>query len=118
MNMSYEICALNNLATQPPYSPDLATGDFFLFPSIKKELEGPCLESIQVVQDTWLCNLNLTKYKVWYYQTLNELGFTATTSAYMEQFTEKLKKKKKLLEFPVAKGDTILIRLNLTRKTV
>jgi len=31
---------------QPPYSPDLAPADFFLFPKLKSTLKGPELEKM------------------------------------------------------------------------
>ena len=37
------------LLPHPPYSPDLAPCDFFLFPKIKKELGGKRFERIQNV---------------------------------------------------------------------
>lgn len=37
---------------QPPYSPDLAPADFFLFPRLKKNLKGKHLESVDNVQAT------------------------------------------------------------------
>jgi hypothetical protein len=35
---------------RPPYSPDLALCDIFLFPNIKSALKGTCFESIDAVK--------------------------------------------------------------------
>ena len=35
------------LVTHPPYSPDLAPCDFFLFPLVKKELKGKAFETVE-----------------------------------------------------------------------
>ncbi|EGI67248.1 Mariner Mos1 transposase, partial [Acromyrmex echinatior] len=35
---------------QPPYSPDLAPCDFFLFPRLKRELKGKHWESVENIQ--------------------------------------------------------------------
>ena len=35
------------LVTHPPYSPDLAPCDFFLFPAVKKELKGKPFETVE-----------------------------------------------------------------------
>ncbi|EGI61317.1 FLJ37770-like protein [Acromyrmex echinatior] len=35
---------------QPPYSPDLASCDFFLFPRLKRELKGKHWESVENIQ--------------------------------------------------------------------
>lgn len=43
---------------QPPYSPDLAPADFFLFPRLKRELKGKQLESVDNVQATSTASLN------------------------------------------------------------
>ena len=39
-----------NIASLPPYSPDLAPPDFFLFPQMKRALKGHQLDSIEAVQ--------------------------------------------------------------------
>lgn len=36
-----------NILPHPPYSPDLAPCDFFLFPKIKKELKNKKFESVE-----------------------------------------------------------------------
>jgi transposase len=36
---------------QPPYSPDLATADFFLFPKLKSTLKGQRFESIEETEE-------------------------------------------------------------------
>lgn len=35
---------------QPPYSPDLAPNDFFLFPRMKRDLKGKRFDSVAAVQ--------------------------------------------------------------------
>lgn len=47
-----QILARNKVATlpQPPYSPDLAPSDFFLFPRMKKDLKGKRFGTIAAVQ--------------------------------------------------------------------
>lgn len=47
-----EFLAKYNVATfpQPPYSPDLAPSDFFLFPRIKTALKGHRFENIEAIQ--------------------------------------------------------------------
>ena len=42
---------------QPPYSPDLAPADFFLFPKLKSTLKGRCFESIEAVKTNSLAHL-------------------------------------------------------------
>ena len=39
-----------HVAPQPPYSPDLAPCDFWLFPKLKRPLRGNRFESIQEIQ--------------------------------------------------------------------
>ena len=39
-----------NIVPQPPYSPDLAPCDFWLFPKLKRPLRGNCFESIEDIQ--------------------------------------------------------------------
>lgn len=48
-----QILARNNVATlpQPPYSPDLAPSDFFLFPRMKKDLKGKRFGTVAAVQE-------------------------------------------------------------------
>jgi hypothetical protein len=36
--------------SHPPYSPDLATCDFFLFPNLKLKLKGRRFDAIQEIQ--------------------------------------------------------------------
>jgi hypothetical protein len=43
---------------QPPYSPDLAPADFFLFPRIKTALKGRHFESIPAIQAAVTTALN------------------------------------------------------------
>jgi len=42
----HEFLAKNNIAVleQPPYSPDLAPCDFFLFPKLKDVIKGTCFQ--------------------------------------------------------------------------
>jgi len=42
---------------QPPYSPDLAPADFFLFPKLKSTLKGRCFESIEAIKTNSLAHL-------------------------------------------------------------
>lgn len=47
-----QFLAKNKVATlnQPPYSPDLAPSDFFLFPRLKKDLKGRRFDDVAAVQ--------------------------------------------------------------------
>jgi len=38
------------LCAHPPYSPDLAPNDFFLFPKLERELKGTRFESLEAVK--------------------------------------------------------------------
>jgi transposase len=42
---------------QPPYSPDLAPADFFLFPKLKSTLKGRRFESIEAIKTNSLMHL-------------------------------------------------------------
>jgi transposase len=42
---------------QPPYSPDLAPADFFLFPKLKSMLKCRCFESIEAIKTNLLAHL-------------------------------------------------------------
>jgi transposase len=42
---------------QPPYSPDLAPADFFLFPKLKSTLKGRLFESIEAIKTNSLAHL-------------------------------------------------------------
>jgi transposase len=42
---------------QPPYSPDLAPADFFLFPKLKSTLKGRRFESIEAIKANSLAHL-------------------------------------------------------------
>lgn len=46
------------LLPQPPYSPDLAPSDFFLFPLIKRDLKGKRFDTIDDVQEATTTALN------------------------------------------------------------
>lgn len=39
------------LLDHPPYSPDLATCDFYLFPKVKSALKGTKIESVEAVKE-------------------------------------------------------------------
>ena len=43
--------ATEYLLPHPPYSPDLAPCDFYLFPKIKQELSGRSFDSIENCQE-------------------------------------------------------------------
>jgi hypothetical protein len=45
------------LLPQPPYSPDLALADFFLFPKLKSMLKGHRFESIEAIKTNSLAHL-------------------------------------------------------------
>ena len=38
---------------QPPYSPDLAPADFFLFPQLKSSLKGRRFQTIEETEENW-----------------------------------------------------------------
>jgi transposase len=42
---------------QPPYSPDLAPADFFLFPKLKSTLKGRSFESVEAIKTNSLAHL-------------------------------------------------------------
>ena len=44
--------AKNNIAVleQPPYSPDLAPCDFFLFPKLKEVIKGTCFQDSEAIK--------------------------------------------------------------------
>ena len=54
-----EFLAKNNTVTmsQPPYSPDMAPGDFFLFPKIKRTLKGRRFTAIDDIKSATLKEL-------------------------------------------------------------
>uniref|UniRef100_A0A8B9ZR44 Transposase n=1 Tax=Anas zonorhyncha TaxID=75864 RepID=A0A8B9ZR44_9AVES len=55
-----EYLAQHKVATlpQPPYSPDLAPPDFFLFPRIKSMLKGKHHASVEALQEAMMMELN------------------------------------------------------------
>ena len=62
-NSSFLICNFLTkhemmLVPQPPYSPDLAPVDFFLFNKLKSVLEGWQFESVQVINENLLAELS------------------------------------------------------------
>lgn len=46
-----------NVISQPPYSPDMAPCDFFLFPRLKLPLRGTRFESIEAIKENSLREL-------------------------------------------------------------
>lgn len=56
-----EFLAQNNtvMMPQPPYSPDMAPCDFFLFPKIKRILKSHCFTSIDEIKSASLRELNV-----------------------------------------------------------
>jgi transposase len=42
---------------QPPYSPDLAPADFFLFPQLKSSLKGRRFQTIEEIEENWTRDL-------------------------------------------------------------
>ena len=44
----------------PPYSPDLAPADYFLFPKVKSHLKGRLFDSISDIQKAVTSTLNTT----------------------------------------------------------
>jgi len=43
---------------QPPYSPDLAPADFFLFPQLKSSLKGRRFQTIEEIEEYWTRDLH------------------------------------------------------------
>ncbi len=65
--MVWRFCEQTNikLVPHPPYSPDLAPSDFFLFARIKKELRGVCFPDVQALEvavDTAIGNIPQFKF--------------------------------------------------------
>jgi len=42
---------------QPPYSPDLAPAEFFLFPQLKSSLKGRRFQTIEEIEENWTWDL-------------------------------------------------------------
>ena len=42
---------------QPPYSPDLAPADIFLFPQLKSSLKGRRFQTIEEIEENWTWDL-------------------------------------------------------------
>jgi len=42
-----------SVVPQPPYSPDLAPADFFLFPQLKSSLKGRRFQPIEEIEENW-----------------------------------------------------------------
>lgn len=55
-----DYCTKNGMTVipQPPYSPDLAPADFFLFPKLKRPMKGKRFESVDEIQEKSLEQLN------------------------------------------------------------
>jgi len=49
---------------QPPYSPDLAPEDFFLFPQLKSSMKGRRFQTIEEIEENWTRDLRaILQYK-------------------------------------------------------
>jgi len=46
-----------SVVPHPPYSPDLAPADFFLFPKLKTTLKGRCIKTIEEIQENAITEL-------------------------------------------------------------
>ena len=46
-----------SVASHPPYSPDLAQADFFLFPKLKTTLKGRSIQTIEEIQENAITEL-------------------------------------------------------------
>ena len=57
-----EFLAKNNIAVQeqPPYSPDLAPCDFFLFPKLKEVIKGTCFQNSKAIETVGTRKLRAT----------------------------------------------------------
>jgi transposase len=53
----------STVVPQPPYSPDLAPADFFLFLKLKSTLKGRRFESIEEIEENSLTELLAIKKK-------------------------------------------------------
>jgi len=42
---------------EPPYSPDVAPADFFLFPQLKSSLKGCRFQTIEEIEENWTRDL-------------------------------------------------------------
>ena len=61
----------------PPYSPDLATSDIFLFPKMKDHLAGKSFSNDEDLKDavvTWLSNQAATWYEEGIYKLVQRYG--------------------------------------------
>ncbi|KOC62535.1 Putative uncharacterized protein FLJ37770, partial [Habropoda laboriosa] len=52
------------IITHPPYSPDLAPADFFLFLKIKLPMKGTCYEDVRTIQYAVTVELNAITHEV------------------------------------------------------
>ena len=41
----------NGFSPPPHHSPDMAPGDFFLFPRMKRDLKGKCFQNVEEVRE-------------------------------------------------------------------
>jgi transposase len=60
IHLSLSVTSWPNATTvlpQPPYSPDLAPADFFLFPKLESTLKGHRFESIEAIKTNSLAHL-------------------------------------------------------------
>jgi transposase len=59
---------------QPPYSPDLAPADFFLFPKLKSTVKGRRFESTEAIKTNSLAELRSIPTKAFqeYFRTLTK----------------------------------------------
>jgi transposase len=58
---------------QPPYSPDLAPADFFLFPKLKSTLKGQRFDSIEEIEENSLTELRVISKRN-YSRTVSKTG--------------------------------------------
>ena len=51
------------MASHPPYSPDLAPSDFFLFPRMKRNLKGKCFQNLEEVREKTMKAITLQQFQ-------------------------------------------------------
>jgi [histone H3]-lysine36 N-dimethyltransferase SETMAR len=61
-----------NILNHPPYSPDLAPSDYYLFPKMKKELRGKKFTSDEEVKDAVSAHF-ADKDKTFFYEDIHKL---------------------------------------------
>jgi len=69
---------------RPPYSPDLAPADYFLFPKVKSHLKGRLFYSISVIQKPLTSTLN-TIAKDDFYKGIQKLYDRANLCVQLEE---------------------------------